>query len=215
MIFTDSVPQPDAAVSEQVSNLQRLFPPHPGAYSVIDRIEGTTKEAPQRRGAAEREAYAVHLSPTACSGIGGLGMYLGQPVQLEGLKEPVTVWVTSFVALDFDLDSVQKVNTALSDTLVGLNINAYLTIGTTGRGAHLFIFFDEPLRQATAYRFVMLLQKMAEDAGLGTPEVRPSSAAKLGSPIFLPYRGADKDGYGFNPLLDASDDLRPIALLDA
>ena len=53
---------------------------------------------------------------------------------------------------------------------------------------------------------------MAEDAGLGVPEIRPSCELGRGSPIFLPYRGALKGGYGYNPLLDPRRDLEPVKL---
>lgn len=78
-------------------------------------------------------------------------------------------------------------------------VHPYLDHGTTGRGAHLYIFLSEPLPQPKAHSVVKAVAELARRLGLGTSEIKPSNPYNPGTGIFLPYRGAERDGYGFNP----------------
>lgn len=189
--------------------LKLLFPAHVSAYNCIVKLEGTQKTAPVVRRAATLREYCNHLSPTAREGVGALGMYLGEKVQTN-LQ---TWWSMSFLALDFDDKTLAEL-VSFIDTLVGLGVYLYVSTGTTGRGAHLYIFLHPLLQQKRAFVVVKLLQTMAHDAGLGRPEIRPSSMSGIGSPIFLPYRAAGEDSFGVNPLLDPEDNFCPILLAD-
>lgn len=190
------------------SALQALFPPHPLAFNRLTKLEGVTKTAPLVRKAATVADYAAHLAPEAFGGVGALGMFPG--VALQG-GEGRDRWYATFLAGDFDGHLPDDL-APLVNTLEGFGLPVYLTCGTSGRGGHLYAFVEGLLPQWRAHEALKGLQRIAEDAGLGTPEIRPSCRAGRGSPIFLPYRGALKDGFGFNPLLDPGRDLLPVGL---
>lgn len=188
--------------------LQTLFPPHPLAFSRLIALVGTRKEAPIVKRAATYADYAAHLSPEAYSGVGAIGMFPGISNESEPGK---TKWFAPFFVADFDAARPLEL-VPLIDTLAGFGLMTYPTCGTSGRGAHLYGFTESLMPQWELYSVVKGIQMMAADAGLGLPEIRPSCKFGRGSPIFLPYRGALKDGYGYNPLLDPERDFQPVAL---
>lgn len=196
--------------SDLASQLKELFPPHPSLHNCITQLDGTSKTAPVVWTAATLKEYGVHLAPASRGGVGALGMYLGEKTEADGL----VWWSTSFLVLDFDGSRPTEL-VSFINTLAGLGILTYATTGTTGRGAHLYIFLSLLLSQKRAHAAVKHLQAVAHDVGLGLPEIRPSSWLGNGSPIFLPYRAAGEDGFGVNPLLDPENDLRPVNLGDA
>lgn len=191
--------------------LQTLFPPHPLAFSTLIRLSGSAKTAPiARRGASQAE-YLTHLGPDAYDGVGALGMFPGFSIPNE---KGELRWYSPYFVVDFDKVRPDDL-WALIDTLEGLGIYVYLTCGTTGRGSHLYGFIEGLVPQFEMYSLMKGIQYIAQEMGLGTPEIRPSTAFDRGSPIFLPYRGALKDDYDFNPLLDPERDCGPLRLKHA
>lgn len=188
--------------------LQSLFPPHPLAFSRLLELNGTKKHAPLVKRAAATTDYLGHLAPGAYGGVGALGMFPGMSAD-DGQGR--RCFYGTFFAADFDGHPVYDLE-PLADTLEGEGVPTYLTCGTSGRGGHLYGFVAGLVPQWKVYGVVKGVQRMAEDAGLGVPEIRPSCEFGRGSPIFLPYRGALKDGYGYNPLLDPRRDLEPVKL---
>jgi hypothetical protein len=207
-------PQPGVIPRDQTADfaplLMALYRPHPDTHNSITELTGSEKTAPVVRRAATIKEYSTHLSPAAREGIGALGMYLGERVQ-DGDK---VWWSMSYLVLDFDTKGPADL-VPLIDTLAGFSITTYATTGTTGRGAHLYLFLSPLLHHKRAYSVVKLFQTVASEAGLGLPETRPSGISGMGSPIFLPYRAAGEDGFGVNPLLNPADDFRPISLVGA
>lgn len=190
--------------------LKELFPTHPSLYNCVTKINGSEKMAPVIRRAASIGEYRTHLSPASREGVGALGMYLGERIQ----HDDKVWWSMSYVVLDFDTNTPAEL-IPLVTTLLGSDVHTYLTTGTTGRGAHLYIFLKPLMHHKRAYGVVKHLQAVAYDAGLGRPEIRPSSDSGPGSPIFLPYRAAGEDGFGINPLLDPENEMRPASLAEA
>ena len=160
------------------------------------------------KGAAFHDDYAIHLSLDAYGGVGALGMYPGLSVPE---KKGTRWWYAPFFVADFD--AVRPLDLEpLTDTLEGYGLTTYPTCGTTGRGSHLYGFVESFVPQWQVYEVLKGIRTISQDAGLGIPEIRPSCKSGRGSPIFLPYRGAQKDGYGFNPLLNLARDMQPIKL---
>ena len=165
--------------------LQNLFPPHPLAHNRLLRLEGSKKLAPVTERAARPADYARHLAVASFDSEGALGMFPGVSVpDARGSAR----WYMGYLAVDFDGHLPEQV-VPLATTLEGFGFAAYLTCGTSGRGTHLYVFFAKPLPQWQVYAVLKGVQAMAEGAGFGTPEIRPSCRAGRGSPIFLPYRG--------------------------
>lgn len=188
--------------------LQSLFAPHPLAFSRLLELNGTKKHAPLVKRAAATADYLGHLAPGAYGGVGALGMFPGVSAddgqgrkRFTGPSSPPTSTAT------------RSTTSSPSPTRSrGEGVPTYLTCGTSGRGGHLYGFVTGLVPQWKVYGVVKGVQRMAEDAGLGVPEIRPSCEFGRGSPIFLPYRGALRDGYGYNPLLDPRRDLEPVKL---
>lgn len=63
----------DPKLRVYVQALHDLYPAHPTYHSVILRIQGTPKHAPQKRRPADVKAYLRHLSTESLSGVDGLG----------------------------------------------------------------------------------------------------------------------------------------------
>ena len=188
--------------------LELLFPSHPLAFSRLIKLENGKKTAPMIQRAASHADYATHLSPAAYGGIGALGMYPGLSVPDEKGRG---WWYAPFFVADFDTAQPLDLE-PLTDTLEGYGLTTYLTCGTTGRGSHLYGFVEGIVPQWQIYEVLKGIQMISQDAGLGVPEIRPSCKSGRGAPIFLPYRGAQEDGYGFNPLLDLARDMQPLRL---
>jgi hypothetical protein len=190
--------------------LMSLLPGHPNCHNRIrDLNPAGDKKAPiQCRGATGKD-YLEHISCQAYDGLGALGIFPGQRGKAIGADK--YCWHTSFLALDFDSTRPLDLRT-LIDTLASCGIFAYPSVGTTGRGSHLYIFLDDSLSLPEAARIVKLIASLAVQADLPYPECRPSTGYGRGQAIFLPYRGAEQDGLGFNPLLDPDHDLHPMRL---
>jgi CRP-like cAMP-binding protein len=188
--------------------LQTLFPPHPLAFSKLAVLSGCSKSAPVVRRSASQAEYLTHLSPDAYGGVGALGMFPGLSIPNEK-GEPR--WYSPYFVVDFDKARPDDL-WPLIDTFEGFALYTYPTCGTTGRGSHLYGFIEGLVPQCEVHNLMKGVQHIAKEMGLGTPEIRPSSAFDRGSPIFLPYRGALKDDYGFNPLLDPERDFSPLML---
>ena len=187
---------------------QRLFPPHPSAHNRLISFDSEGKSAPLVERGATQADYLAHLSPDAYDGVGALGMY---PTLCMSDGQGKGRWFSSFMALDFDNDEPLALQT-ITNTFEGYGIYSYATCGTTGRGSHLYFFPDEPMPQRLAYNFLRGAQTLAIEAGLSLPEMRPSNEYARGTTIFLPYRGALNDGFGYNPLLDPERDFTPLRL---
>ena len=188
--------------------LESLFPSHPLAFSRLVKLENGKKTAPIIIHAASHADYATHLSPDAYEGVGALGMYPGLSIPDEKGRG---WWCAPFFVGDFDAVQTPELE-PLIDTLEGYGLTTYPTCGTTGRGSHLYGFVKGLVPQWQIYEVLKGIQMISQDAGLGVPEIRPSCKSGRGSPIFLPYRGAQRDSYGFNPLLDLARDMLPIKL---
>ena len=188
--------------------LESLFPSHPLAFSRLTKLENGKKTAPMIPGAASQDDYAMHLSPAAYGGVGALGMCPGLSVPDEKGQRR---WYVPYFVADFDAVQTPELE-PLINTLEGYGLTTYPTCGTTGRGSHLYGFVEGLVPQWQVYEVLKGIQVISQDAGLGFPEIRPSCRSGRGSPIFLPYRGAQKDGYGFNPLLDLARDMQPLRL---
>ena len=187
--------------------LELLFPSHPLAFSRLTKLENGKKTAPMIPAAASHADYATHLSSAAYGGVGALGMYPGLSIPDEKGRG----WCAPFFVGDFDAVQTPELE-PLIDTLEGYGLTTYPTCGTTGRGSHLYGFTEGFVPQWQIYEVLKGIQMISQDAGLSVPEIRPSCRSGRGSPIFLPYRGAERDGYGFNPLLDLARDMQPLRL---
>lgn len=145
-----------------------------------------------------------HLYADDPDGIGAIG---ARP----GYKDPFTgKWVVSWIALD--VDGVQAAELGqLTAWLLEQGLKPYLTRGTTGRGAHLWLLLSRPMPKHRAHQAAQVIASKALQLGYPRPELFPSSAWEVGNGIFYPYRGGFKDGLGFNPLLDP-ETLHPIPL---
>lgn len=191
-----------------VLTLQLFFPPHPLAFSQILSLSGSKKYAPVALRSASVAEFLTHLSPDAYDGVGALGMFPGLSVPNERGESR---WYAPFFVLDFDSTHATELS-SLIDTLEGCGLYTYPTCGSSGRGSHLYGFVEGLVPQRDVHEVAKIIQHMALETGLGLPEIRPSSFVDRGSPIFVPYRGALRDGYGFNPMLDPERDLDPIKL---
>lgn len=195
-------------LSRLAEALLALFPGNAKRHNCVTALEGGQKRAPVRRRGAGPAEYARHLDPTAYAGVGTLGVFPARRSAAGG-------WVTSFVALDCDATPPEGLQ-VVTDALIDSGVFPYLTRGTTGRGAHLYLFLAEPLELEPAHHAARTLAAWTGDLLQRAPvEYRPSSPDAEGSAIFLPYRGAALDGLGFNPLLDPAAGLVPIALAEA
>jgi hypothetical protein len=188
---------------------KKLFPGHPAKRIVLEEIISGNKKAPTRYRGAQIEDYARHLSLKSYEGPGALGLFPGYPKHGERCQK--SRWFVKWIAMDYDNRNPEEL-LPLLDRLEEDGIYAYLTHGTTGRGAHLFIFFADPVPQPKAHRALRTIADLSGQMGVGTPEIRPSAPYTSGAPIFLPYRGAEGDGHGYNPLLNPQT-LLPVHLL--
>ena len=203
-------PPTNVALSPQVNLLMGLFPSHPLAHNRIKCIDaGGSKRAPVIPRAASCEDYARHIATKSYGGVGALGIYPG--MLIREAEQANGSWHVPFFALDFDQTPPFDL-VALIDTLEGHDLYTYPSCGTTGRGSHLYGFLAKPLPQPVVQKAVSHIAAIAVDVGLPRPELRPSATYGRGCAIFIPYRGVERNGYGYNPLLDPFYDLNPIAL---
>ena len=191
--------------------LCKLFPGHPDKHIVLKKIVSGKKRAPTRYQGAQIEDYARHLSLKSYKGLGALGLFPGYRKQgEEGQKNR---WFVNWIAMDYDGKTPGDL-LPLLHWLEEQGIYNYLTHETTGRGAHLYVFFVDPVPQPDAHRALQTIAELSRELGVGVPEIRPSTPYASGAPILLPYRSAGRDGFGYNPLLDPQTFL-PVRLSSA
>jgi hypothetical protein len=199
----------DAACLAEV--LCTLFPGNPARHILLKEIVSGEKKAHTRRGRAQIGDYARHLSLESYKGSGALGLFPGYPEQSGERQE--NRWFVSWAAMDYDERNPEEL-LPLLDLLEEYGIYAYLTHGTTGRGAHVYVFFGDPMPQPKAHGALRTIAELSGQLRVGIPEIRPSAPYASGAPIFMPYRAAEGDGHGYNPLLYPQT-LLPVHLLRA
>ncbi len=182
--------------------LQRLFPGHPARQLLctdvyLNESGEPKKKVVTKRGGARMEDYTRHLSRESSDGVGALGVIPTYPEQPR-TKSP---WLVAFLTLDWDTIRLEDIQ-PLIDVLDAYRVYAYLDRGTTGRSVHLSIFLSVSLFQWEAHAASTTIANLSKHLGLPKPEVFPSSAYGKSLGVFLPYRGAEEDGYGANPLID-------------
>lgn len=202
-------PQPS---SEAAANrLMALFPTDSQKH--ISWIPGRTASTKRTVTVGRRPGpteYEKHITASSREGPGALGV---KPWLITTAEQPAT----KFMALDLDdLDADRLRESSFLDTLEGRGLHAYLTHGSTGRGLHIYFFFQEAVPLEAAKLASEVIEEILH-ASI-TPGLRvehfPSSGTSEGKAIYLPNRGAALDGYGANPLLDPLVEFQPVALLD-
>ena len=193
-----------------VDILMGYLPSHPHAHIRLASFDnGKGKRCPVVRRTATVDDYTAHLAPDAYGGIGALGVYPslpGEPLPKGGHR-----WHSSFIALDFDKHKPLEL-VGLTDALLERGALSRASCGTSGRGSHLYLLLSDPIPTIKAYEIAQNIADLAKNHKLAVPECFPSHPCKRGNAILLPYRGALHDGYGFNPLLDPTNDFMPIRL---
>ena len=188
--------------------LMEMLPSHPRAHIRLTSI-GINKKPSTLRMMAKLADYDGHIAFGETANSYAIGV-LPTSYELVGDRKS---WASRFMVLDFDRTKPDAL-LAFVQTLEGLGIYSYLTQGTTGRGSHLIVLFDQWIPQQLAYQVGRALAGMAQEVGLERPELRPSSERAQGMAILLPYRGALRNGFGFNPFLDPNRSLARIHLAD-
>ncbi len=182
------------------STLQGLFPGHPARHiqlKTIHDFDSGQKDTITLRFGAKEDLYTRHLNVQSYDGSWALGLMPGFPVEQKR-------WFVFWVGFDFDKNGLKEV-LPFVNALEERKIHVYLTKGTTGRGgsgAHGYVFLTDPVSQPKVCNALKHLADLAQELGLGRPEIKPSNPYGPGTGILLPYRGAEQDGYGFNPLID-------------
>lgn len=184
----------DSTIAE---NFELLFKGNPFGRIELTVVREGSKEVRERKGRQRRKHVAYHLTSKNPDGRGTQGVKLGWPSD-PNTKSP---WVTDWVALDFDKSRPANLG-GFFNALLERSVFPYFTTGTTGRGAHVFLFFDTPIACVDAHKMLCKLSDLAIALGHERPEIRPSAPIG-GAGILLPYRGAAHDGFGINPLFDA------------
>lgn len=191
-------------------HLQSLFPAHPYRHLLCtsakpDETGKVQKQTTTRHSPAALTDYTTHLSESSRSGQGALGLH---PTFLAQGNEK-RQWMSSWIGVDYDpvkpTDAPVTIRDAMElvSFLEQYRLYLYLDHGTTARGIHGYIFLDEPIPRQIAYETVRTIQAMSSKVGLPPkPEIFPSSPDKVGNGLYLPYRAAEKDGFGVNPLVD-------------
>lgn len=180
-----------------IENFEFLFRGNPFKRIEVTDVQGGSKKVLERQGGQRREHITYHLRNENLDGRGAQGVKLGWPSD-PNLKSP---WISDWVALDFDQSRPATLD-RFFDALLEHSLFPYFTTGTTGRGAHVFLFFDAAIACVDAYKMLCKLKELAISLGYEPPEIRPSAAIG-GVGLLLPYRGGARDGFGFNPLFDA------------
>ena len=179
---------------EHPDTLLELFPGHPARHTQLRALKHPDfgkKDAMTLLFGAKEALYAKHLDVRCFDGSWALGLMPGYPV---GPKRWSVIWV----GFDFDGNTLLEVSPFV-DALKARDIYVYLTIGTSGRGAHGYVFFTKPVSQPKVHNALKQWANLAVDLGLGRPDIRPSNPYGPGTGLFLPYRGAGQDGYGLIP----------------
>ncbi len=182
--------------------LQKLYTGHPARHLLCKDVY--TNESGQVKKkvitvhqGAQLEDYLRHLSIGSIEGVNALGINPTYPEQ----RGEQSRWMVKFLALDFDALKLPDVMQLIA-VLEEHRVYVYADTGTTGRGIHLYIFLYAPLPQWEAHKVLTTIANLSKSLGLPYPEFMPSSASGPSRGIFLPYRGAEEDGLGANPLID-------------
>ena len=171
----------DAACLAEV--LCELFPGHPARHIVLKDVNSGKKRAPTRYKGAQIEDYARHVSLKSYKGPGALGLFPGYRKQgEEGQKGR---WCVNWIAMDYDGRTPEEL-LPLVDLLEEHGIYSYLSHGTTGRGAHLYAFFVDPVPQPNAYRALQSIVQVSRQKGISVPKIRPSARYVCVAPLLLP-----------------------------
>ena len=184
------------------SILQGLFPGHPARRLLctdvyLDEFGRNKKKVVTIKRGARPEDYSRHLDPESYAGEGALGII---PTYSKSAGEK-TRWLVRFLALDFDSVSMAMIMDLVA-VLEQYRVYAYLDEGTTGRGVHFYVIPSFPLSQSEAHKVLITIANLSKQMKLSYPEFMPSSSSGREKGILLPYRGAAKDGFGANPLMD-------------
>jgi len=191
--------------------LLALFPTDSDHF--IKWVQGqstTTKKTVTFKGRPGLAAYGRHVTANSFRGPGALGV---KPWLNPTAEQPTT----KFMALDLDdLDDQQLRDSPFLNTLEGRGLHPYITKGSTGRGLHVYFFFREAIPVETVFLALVALKEMLLASITPEPRVElfPSSKTSGGKAIYLPYRGAELDGLGANPLLDIEAGFQPVALAE-
>ncbi|MDL2342705.1 hypothetical protein QOL99_00930 [Deinococcus sp. MIMF12] len=176
--------------------LSDLFPRQETRHIRWDpRSDPHNKQVYEAASPATLREFGTHLAEAAWPGPGALGLFPG--FTPHGRKLPLTTWAM----LDFDEhrpDDLQP----LFELLRRQGLTVLFNGGTRDRGTHLWFLLNRPIPVRQAYASLKFLQRVVRELVGITIELRPSSPSGQGVGVFLPYRGAELDGYGANPLVD-------------
>ena len=136
-------PQPSTEAAAK--RLMALFPTD--SHKHISWIPGRTASTKRTVTVGRRPGpteYEKHITASSREGPGALGV---KPWLITTAEQPAT----KFMALDLDeLDADRLRESSFLTTLEGLGLHAYLTHGSTGRGLHIYFFFQEAVPIETA-----------------------------------------------------------------
>lgn len=202
--------QPECVAMELASVLGQLVPADESEHLIWTGFTPAGRKRLTTVNAALGPALRRHVVSASVRGPGAVGVKLAVRGE-DGIRR------SRVLALDLDAVNVEQLQgSAIIDTLESIGVYAYPTTGSTGRGCHLWVFVDGAILADIATRALRALRSLLEDAaGLTRVETFPSNATTSGNGILLPYRGACKDGFGANPLLDPADNFTAIPLRSA
>lgn len=193
---------------EQAGVLRGAFNPSATRHIRLTRLDGSAnKSVVTRSHAPSHHDYLAHLHESSRAGPGALGLSPTLEASPVG-RSPRRL--AAFAALDIDA-ATPRVVQGVVEALAEVGVMVYVTSGTSGRGAHVYAFFEEPVPTGVARAFVLNIAWWFTRAGHRVDKTFPSTANGDGMAILLPYRAAAKDEYGVNPLLVAGGDC-PIPL---
>jgi CRP-like cAMP-binding protein len=192
----------------RAQQLQIAFNPAAAGHIRLTRLDNDGgKKVVTRRQAPSLHEYSTHLHEASRAGPGALGLSPTFATSRIGATQRL---LTAFAAIDLDATAPKDAQDVV-EALAARGVPAYLSAGTSGRGTHVFVFFEEPIPCSTARAFVQVIAESFAGAGICVDKTFPSTANGVGASILLPYRAAAVDGVGANPLLIAGD-LRPLPL---
>jgi DNA-binding transcriptional ArsR family regulator len=208
-----SVKPRHTSLADQASQFLQLFPGDPLRHLVLHEVLGPGRKRQETRPGPLTTFVALrHLRAQAMSGYGGAGVAPCRPAVLGRFGE---AWVGNWFAVDLDSFSPQLVvESGLTRELVRRGLVPYLSRGTTGRGAHIYVFVESSVTQEFLYQAGRAVGLLAEAHGLKAErpfEVFPSRPYGKSLALHLPWRGAAFDGFGANPLLEP-EGLMPLGL---
>lgn len=119
------------------------------------------------------------------------------------------------LAIDFDEASWKRDVKAFRSTCEGLNVPCAVEISRSGKGAHVWLFFDEPIKASLARGFgsLLLTQSMRDNARLSFssydrmfPNQDTLPKGGFGNLIALPFQ---RDAYRNGGSIFVDEDLKP------